>query len=212
MLTDEQKKAAERALFLRLPMFQNFEKERAFEDYKTAIAWIEKYNLPYRVSLEYLKQFDRSRGFIEINVNYPYPGYKVADLVHISPDNITLLDNLNMIPSEESLRQQIEEHNKKLRPWNLSTPEGRKKWRFYFAHFLGQADLQNYSSFDLFGKKEATSADMKRLDCWKALQADYHLSPDKYMNEEPRAADYDPKEYTQLEFIVDWDNNPAAGM
>ena len=214
MLTEEQKKAAERALYLRLPMFQNFEKEIAFENHKTAIEWIDKYNLPYRISLDYLKQYDHNKGFIHINPNYPYPGYKKADLVHVSPDNITLFDDLKMIASEESTRQQIEDHNKKLRPWDLSTAEGLSKWKYYFAHLLNAAQLNEYSDFDWWGKKNAPKEEQEKnqqkINFWKCLQYDYCTKPDNYMNEEPRAADYDLEEYTQLEFIVDWDNKKST--
>jgi len=206
MLTKEQEEKAKEALYLRLPMFQNFEKEIAFNNHKTAIEWIDKYNLPYRVSLNHLK--DMNPDYVSINPCYPFPGYNMADLIHLTPDDIAVLEDLTIIPTSPIIKQQIEEHNKKLIPWDLSTAAGLDKWKYYFAHFINGAQLNSFNMFDWFGVKigAPNEEQQKMIDFWLCLQADYHMHPDKYMQEEPLKANYNLDEYTHLGFVIDWDN------
>jgi len=216
MLTKEQEEKAREALYLRLPMFQNFEKEMAFNNHKTAIAWVNAYNLPYRISLDYLKAINADH--VRININYPFPGYRVADLIHLSPNEYMLHDpmkapdnkgryTLELTPIDEATKQRIEEHNKNLRPWDLSTAAGIEKWKYYFAHFFNVAQLNEYNSFDWFGVKAAPNEEQeKKINFWISLQADYQMNPDKYMQEEPLKANYNLDEYTELSFIPDKEN------
>lgn len=215
MMTEEQKRKAEIALSASL--YADFEKKIAFNNYLTAIEWIELYNLPYRVSLDYLKGYNKENGFVLINPCYPFPGYNVNDLIHLKPDEVTPHDpskkpnkdgsyDLCLTPINAETRQQIKEHNKKLRPWDLSTAAGLKQWEYYFAHFLNGADLNALDTFSLFGTKEAPKGATDKINYWKALQADYHMHTDKYMQDEPLLAAYDLEEYTILEFAIDWDN------
>lgn len=225
MLTEEQRKKAEEALnpFSKLPMLQNFEKEIAYNNHVTAIKWIEQYNLPYRISLNYLKEYDHRKGFIHINPNYPYPGYKKSDLIHLDPYNDCIpydpdkepdkngYYELFLSPKEEATRQQIREHNKTLRPWDLSTAAGLEKWKYYFAHLLNAVDLESFNSFDWFGIKAAAynKEQENKINFWKCLQADYYLHQDNFMQKEPIEADYDLDDYTNLEFVPDWKESAA---
>ena len=214
MLTEEQKKKAEEALLLQLPMFQDFEKQIAFKNHEEAIKWVSLYNLPYRVALNYIKDYDNRKGYVHINACYPAPGYCKADLIHLSPEEVDIDYYLNMTPKEEATRQQIQERCDKLRPWNLSTPEGIEQWKKYFAHFINAADFDRYNSFDWFGVKAAAYSQEQnnKISFWKCLHADYYLHRDDYMQEEPLQADYDLEQYTTNEFVVDWESSQNSAM
>lgn len=214
MLTEEQKQKAEEALLLQLPMFQDFEKEIAFRNHQEAIEWIDKYNLPYRIALNYIKGYDNTKGYVQINACYPAPGYCKDDLIHLSPDDINIDYQLNITPKDEATRQQIKECCDRLRPWNLSTAAGLEQWKRYFAHFLNAADIDSYNSFDWFGVKVAAYSQEQnnKINFWKCLHADYYLRQGDFMQEEPLQADYDLDQYTTLEFVVDWNSSPNNAM
>lgn len=216
MMTEEQRKKAEIALNTSFAF--DFEKKIAFDNHLKAIEWISIYNLPYRVSLDYLK--GSSREYVQINPCYPFPGYNVNDLIHLKPNEFTPHDpskppnkdgsyNLCLTPINAEVRQQIKEQCEKLRPWNLSTQEGKEKWKYYFAHFLNAIDLESYNSFDWFGVKVAayTEEQNKKINFWKCLQADFFIHPEDYLQEEPPYLPSYDYEYTHLEFIPDWDSN-----
>lgn len=198
--------------FYRLPMFESseqYKKEVAFKCHAWASKMIEVFNLPYRVLYDYFMEYGTEylKGYAAahngkiclLNRCYPLPGYEKSKLIGVSchadyiciqsgpfKDDLTSSNyDLRFSITDESINAEIEAKAAEQHQWNLSTAAGRKQWAYYFAHFLGKADLSNYSCLDLFGKKEATSADNKRLDCWKSLQADYHFKPDNYMKEEP---------------------------
>lgn len=220
MFTEEQRRKAEEALnpLNKLPMFQDFEKEIAFMNHQTAIDWIDTYNLPYRIGLNYLKEYSKQDGFVAINPNYPRPGYHVSDLIHLDPYNDCLAYDPDKSPDEQGrydlcitpkdidTRQKIKEHNKHLRPWDLETQEGIGKWKYYFAHFFNGYDLNAFNFFDWFGAKidAPNEVQQEKINFWKCLQADYYLKPDDFMQEEPQEADYDLDDYTLLEFVPDW--------
>lgn len=195
--------------FYLLPMFdtssEQYKKAKAFKCHVWASKMIEVFNLPYRVLYDYFIEYGTEylKGHISANNGkicllnrcYPMPGYEQSKLIGVSCNSDDI--NIQSGPFEDDITSsdcdfrvsifnaEIEARAAQQHQWDLLTAAGRKQWAYFFAHFLNNADLKNYSTFDLFGKKEATSADMKRLDCWQSLQADYHLSPYKYMNEEP---------------------------
>jgi len=218
MFTAEQREKAEKAL-RNNSVIDSFEKEIAFANHTTALEWVDTYNLPYRIALNHIKTPDKEH--VSINPCYPFPGYKKSDLIHVPIDDCLMynpeeppreengktLHYLNMTPKEADTRQQIAEHNKALRPWDLSTQEGKRKWEYYFAHFLSGADLQTYQCFDYFGRRTAAKGDTDRINYWKSLQADYHLSPDRYMKAGPLLTDYNLEEYTHWYFICDWNES-----
>lgn len=199
--------------YYRLPMLdtssEQYKKEKAFKCHVWASKMIEVFNLPYRVLYDYFMEYGTEylKGYISANNGkicllnrcYPLPGYEKSKLIGVScqadyidiqsgpfKDDLTSSNyDLRFSITDESINAEIEAKAAEQHQWDLSTAAGRKQWAYYFAHFLGKADLSNYSCLDLFGKKEATSADNKRLDCWKSLQADYHFNPDNYMKEEP---------------------------
>lgn len=199
--------------YYRLPMLdtssEQYKKEKAFKCHVWACKMIEAFNLPYRVLYDYFMEYGTEylKGYISANNGkicllnrcYPLPGYEKSKLIGVSchadyigiqsgpfKDDLTSSNyDLRFSITDESINAEIEAKAAEQHQWDLSTQEGFEKWKYFFAHFLGKADLSNYSCLDLFGKKEATSADNKRLDCWKSLQADYHFNPDNYMKEEP---------------------------
>jgi hypothetical protein len=221
MLTKEQEAKARIALGLSESLKDNFEKEIAFDNHLKAVSWVEKYNLPYRLSLNYLKAYDRQYGVVAINPCYPMPGYPKAKLIHLKPDEILLYNPedkptpdgkyyLNLTPADESTRQRIAENNKTFAPWDLSTAAGRKQWEYYFAHFFYHVDFPKYRTFDYFGRTQRAKGDTERIEYWKMLQADIHISPERFMESDPLLSEYNEADYTELPFIPDWEE-PGSG-
>lgn len=214
--------------FYRLPMFgtssEQYKKAKAFKCHVWASKLIEVFNLPYRVLYDYLMEYGTEylKGHISANNGkicllnrcYPMPGYEQSKLVGVSchadyiniqsgpfEDDLTSSNyDFRVSIFDELINAEIETKAAEQHIWDLSTAAGRKQWAYYFAHFLNNADLKNYSCFDLFGKKEATNADLKRFDCWKSLQTDYYVSPDEYMNEEPPYLPEYENKYTLWKF------------
>lgn len=228
-MTEEQKRQAEIALSNSSNSFlMTFEQKIAFSNHLEAIEWIDTYNLPYRISFDYLKAWDRSKGYVEINPCYPMPGYRVDDLIHLKPNEFTPHDpskppnkdgsySLCLTPINPEVRQQVKEVCYKLRPWNLETAAGRKKWEYEFAHFLGLAQLNAFNYFDWFGIKEApdevtANKNQQKIDYWLNLQADYLNNKGNYRQEEPPYLPSYEAEYTLLQFVPIWDNNGKDGM
>ncbi len=157
----------------------------------------------------YLKGYEAAckDGIVLINPLYPKPGYYRADLVcvdwyidnhyNLNPliriipgpfkDNLTSskFDLRTYIQEGSELREKIDKKAAEQETWNLSTAAGRKVWEHEFAHFLNAADFDNYSTFDWWGKKQAPEEAEERINYWKSLQADYHLHPEEYRQEEP---------------------------
>lgn len=157
----------------------------------------------------YLKGYSAAckDGIVLINPLYPKPGYYQADLVgvdwyidnhyNLNPlvriipgpfkDDLTSskFDLRTYIQEGSELREKIDKKAAEQETWNLSTAAGRKKWEYEFAHFLNAADLENYSCFDWWGKKQAPNEAEERINYWKSLQADYYKHPENYRQEEP---------------------------
>ena len=208
------------ALSLSESFADKFDKEIAFSNHLKAVEWVEKYNLPYRISLDYLKNY--SKQYVHINPCYPYPGYPIAKLMHLRQDEFSLHDpadtptengyQLNLTPIEPSKRQQINDICNQLRPWDLSTVAGRKQWEYYFAHFFYTANFDDYKTFDYFGRTQRENGDNDKIAYWKLLQAGVHITPERYMEEEPLAKDYDLTEYSLMKFVPDWEVMPMMEM
>ena len=166
----------------------------------------------------YLKGYSAAckDGIVLINPLYPKPGYYQADLVgvdwyidshyNLNPlvriipgpfkDDLTSskFDLRTYIQEGSELREKIDKKATEQITWDLSTAAGRKVWEHEFAHFLNAADFDNYSTFDWWGKKEAPKEAEERINYWKSFQADYHMNPNKYRQEEPTCDN--PEEYT----------------
>lgn len=188
---------------------EKYRKENAFKCHVWACKMIEVFNLPYRVlydyfmehGTEYLKGYQAAHNdkICLLNRCYPLPGYEESKLIGISchsnflelqvgpyKDDLTSSNyDLRFVITDESINSEIEAKAAEQHPWDLSTREGLNKWKYYFAHFLSNADLMTFSCLNLFGKKEATKEDYQRLECWLSVQADYHMNPDNFMQEEP---------------------------
>lgn len=210
MLSKEQEEKAMHVLTQKT-MLDNFEKEIAFRNFYKALFAVNVYNLPYRIILDYLKNYDKQRGKVELNPCYPAPGYLkekllVLPLEDVSIENSPTTNDLNITVISSAKRQQIDKHNRSLRDWNLDTKNGIKQWEYYFAHFLKDADLNQYSTFDYFGRNESKQADQEKINQWKILQKHFRETPTNYMIEEPNCSDYDLSKYTLQEFIIAWSN------
>lgn len=221
MLTEEQREKAKEALFVRSAIY-DFEKKLAFWNHQEAVKMIDTYNLPYRVALDYIKG-PKQEGFVKINPCYPLPGYYRDDLIRLKPYEYTLHDtssppnedgsySLCLTPINDDTRARIKDLCYNLRTWNLSTAAGRKKWEYEFAHFLNAADFDNYSCFDYWGSRTEPEGAAERINYWKCLQADYHMHPNNYRQEEPPYLSSYDTDYTLLEFIPIRDDNDNDGM
>lgn len=166
----------------------------------------------------YLKGYNAAckDGIVLINPLYPKPGYYQAVLVGVDwyiDNHYTLNPLVRIIPGPfkddltsskydlrtyiqegSELREKIDKKAAEQITWNLTTAAGRKEWEKQFAHFLNAADFDNYSTFDWWGKKQAPEEAEERINYWKSLQADYHLHPEEYRQEEPTCNN--PEEYT----------------
>lgn len=209
-MTEEQRNKARAALLYK--KLDDFEKSIALDRHFEAIQWIDLYNLPYRIALDYLK--GSSPDYVRINPCYPFPGYCKDDLIHLTPNDVDIAQDLTTTPKDKATKKQIKELCAKLRPWNLSTAAGIEQWKKYFAHFINAADFDSYTSFDWFGAKVAaySQEQNKKINFWKCLHADYHLHPEDYLQEELLKADYDLEKYTTNEFIIDWNTSPNSAM
>lgn len=205
-MTEEQRQKVKAALLYK--HLEAFEQSMALDRHYKAIEWITAYNLPYRINLEYLK--GSSRDYVQINPCYPAPGYCIDDLIALKPGEVDISYDLDITPKDEATRQKIKECCDKLRPWDLSTAAGRKKWEYEFAHFLNAAQLNTFTYFDWFGVKSAPPKEQEKnqqkIYYWLNLQADYQMNPGNYRQEEPLRKDYEDN-YTTNEFIIDWDGS-----
>lgn len=190
MLTQEQAHAASLAL---LP---DLEKYKAFRQYKQACKGMEKYGLPFRVYLDYLKrpytELAGNQRYIKINPLYPKAGYKTDELLSVCPDDFIPRDAENITLDEnaypfENLKPEIQKEIAKridpVRVWK----QYDKKWERYFLHFLKGYDFRNFTEFDFYGVNgEHTDEDIQLLKgVYSRLQHEYERNPNEYMNDEP---------------------------
>ena len=139
---------------------------------------------------------------------YPSPGYEIKKLKGIRlskkaelvsgpfPEDIESTRWHCKLVVHGSLADEINEKAAEQYQWDLSTPEGIKKWQYYFAHFLDMAELEEYNTFDYFGRRESIKGDIERINAWKWLRADYQLCKDKYLQEEPKIKKSDRFKFT----------------
>lgn len=206
-------KLSEEGFDYKLPVLdtssEQYKKEKAFRCHVWACNMIEVFNLPYKVlydyfmehGTEYLKDYQAAHNekICLLNRCYPLPGYEHSKLIGVSchadyiniqsgpfKDDLTSSKfDFRVVITDESINAEIEAKAAEQHPWDLSTREGFKKWKYYFAHFIGNTDLTTYSCLNLFGKKEAKKEDNQRLECWLSVQADFHMNPENFMQEEP---------------------------
>lgn len=148
---------------------------------------------------------------------YPRPGYEIKKLKGIKlSKNAELvkgpfLDDVNStkwhtkLVLHGSLAVEVKSKAAEQFLWNLDTSEGISRWEYYFAHFLNTAELEEYNTFDYFGRRESLKGDIDKINHWKWLRADYQLCPDKYLQQEPKMKKSDRFKFTlwQTYFIQD---------
>lgn len=193
-MTPEQVQKAELAILRQ--KLANIEKMTAYKQHLKAVSWVDTYNLPYRVALDYIKQHGEGGGIVYINRCYPLPGYPINGLIEVYGEDLT--DN----EPNEDLRQRIEENNKQFHTWDLKTKAGLKEWEKQFAHFLAGYDVLGMTNFDITGDAKADpEAAESRKKYYVKLQQQYKKNPDAFRTSEPEYKPEYAEQYTTNEFI-----------
>lgn len=197
--------------------FREFERKVAYERHLKACAWVDTYNLPYRVSMDYMKRYGHHSGVVLINPCYPLPGYPAAELLTLSHDDLdtdnpdvyrieqgrrVYLMKLFDTPKEE-VRQRVEQHNKRFRPWDLDTDDGRRVWELEFAHFLTGYDIDAFSMFDMFGRMDADETALRaRKRYYKGVLDRFNSGNGAYRTSEPPYLPGYEEQYTAQEYLI----------
>lgn len=215
MIDDRNHKAVVALMNLRTDQLK---RSHAYKMHQKACKWVHKYNLPWRVSMDYLKRFDLTSGVVLINECYPLPGYPITELIHITladiannPACIEILPDgkkklkpqaLDTLPPD--LADVIEEHNRKYRPWDLETAAGRDSWEREFAHFLDNYDFDSFSCWEMFGTSDLPESELyARKRYYKDVLQRYRSAKSSYRaNEPPYLAEY-ADTYTTRKYFVD---------
>ncbi len=192
MLTQEQAHAASLAL---LP---DLEKYNAFRQYKQACKGMDRYGLPFRVYLDYLKRpntkIPGNQCHVKINPLYPNAGYRTDEVLSVCPDDFIPRDtetdsaswdesNYTFEDLKPEMQKEITKRIDPVRVWK----QYDKNWEYYFLHFLKGYDIQTFTEFDFYGVHgEHTHEDIQLLkSVYERLQRVYERSPHDYMNDEP---------------------------
>lgn len=213
MLTPEQKEKAQMALIDKVT--DDLYKSLALRNHNAAVEWVEIYNLPYRVSLDYLKSYSVSSDIVKINRCYPLAGYPVDKILTIGFDDLDL-DNPDLYKLDDKgmrvysmelfhtpkpdVMEVIEKHNRQFHTWEV----GDAVWEYEFIHFLDGYHIDEFSSFDMFGRK---GVDEDRLNERKRyfveLQDKYMHDKSRYRSEEPKKTPEDASIYTEWKFHLE---------
>ena len=215
-MTPEQRKAAQALFPSNLISIETLEKAHALEMHRKACKWVTKYNLPYRVSMDYLKRYDHTSGIVLINECYPAAGYKRSDLLPVTvseldydnPALFTVNENGERVYSldvfktpKPAVMARIEEHNRQFRTWDTETAAGLEAWEHEFAHFLEGYDFDRFTPFDMIGQGNMPADELNaRKAYYKAIQARFEGNKSAYRTEEPPAVE--GTEYTTDKFIL----------
>ena len=219
MMTPEQEQKARAALMEKA--LDDFKKGNAFERHQKACKWVFEFNLPYRVSLDYLKRYKAADGVVMINRCYPLPGYPAAalltltpgeldeqnpDTYKVDPDGRKVLNMKIFDTPLQNIEEKIQENLRQFWTWDLETPEGLQAWELEFAHFLDGYDIDSFTAFDMFGRPDADeNALYERKRYYKGVLDRFKHSKNAYrQNEPPYLPEYAEK-YTDKRFILKWD-------
>lgn len=176
-------------------------KQEAFERHKKACRWVTKYNLPYRVSLDYLKQYNSDSGIVLINRAYPLPGLPAAGLLTMTLEEA----------ESAAGRERIEKNNEQYYTWNLETAAGVKVWEREFTHFLIGYDVSNFTMFDMFGRTDLTVEALEdRKRYYIGLQERFKSDIGQFRTQEPPYLPEYREQYTDDEYIRRWTEEEAA--
>lgn len=212
MYTEEQGRQA-----LLHKMMLDFQKQVALDNHKHAIEWIEQYNLPYRISLDYHKN-EHDIFDVGINPFYPLPKVPIEGEWHYKTDtNYTDTEWFDMItrPTGEisqdgktmveiytplEIQALIDEKQKPYKLWDLNTEQGKEQWLYYFAVFiLPYADkIPTWSCFDVFGDNKHTQQEVEERKQYYLDLIDYcKHNPTKYQHEvqQKQLSDYDKYDF-----------------
>lgn len=148
--------------------------------HRVACEWVELYNLPYRISLDYFKR-DNDIMSVPINPYYPLPGIPKEYVWHYDTDGgysraewFSILstptgeidDNGKPIMTlciPDYIRQQQEEKARPCKQWDLNTAAGRQQWLYYFMVFIMPYadDIPHWKAFDMWGDTKHTEQELK---------------------------------------------------
>lgn len=215
MLTDEQRMKAEVAL---LPNMEDLEKMQAYERHEKALGCMDRYGLPYRAYIDYLKRWDSmsiyERGnTVKINRMYPLCGYPVDKIPTFTTDDLRQemqADANGRIPlpfSWETLTDDAQVKattaTEKLLPWQPLDD----KWKYYFLHFLTGYDFATFTEFDFYGTQgEREQGEISLLrKTFARWQKEYDANPTAYMQEEPTTTPAEKANYTEYPYNILWD-------
>jgi len=210
MLTDTQRHKAQMKILEQELI--DIKKHNAMLNHIKARHFWERFKLPYRVCLDYLKR-PKEPGEVELNDCYPFPGYPKDKLISVhfpsdfakqednlySLNGIYELDNLN-----DNIREQIKEYNKQFYPGCVLSDNDYEYIRLMVGY-----DLTKFSEFDWFGKKGVVNhiADIGcMVQVYTKMVEDYEKEVADNPNKYPRHI-YTPKEleqYTTHPFNVIW--------
>lgn len=224
MLSKEQEQKAGIALLNK--QFDNIKKAHALRNHETAKQWVGKYGLPYRVALDFIKNYNKESGHPYINECYPLPGYKKSEvLIFVYPNDFDteprpedfcqyqgerclsfdgITNIMNRLKPDKDI--QAREHANKYRKWKEPhTPE----WEKCFAHLLQGYDFDKFSEFDLFGTNgEYCINDIELLrNIYNRILADYLKNTKEYVNKEPVYTPEELTQYTDYYFIKAWEKD-----
>ena len=222
MLTDEQKWKAQIALLPRVEDLERaHEKEHALELHKQACTGMELYGLPYRVYLDYLKNWDNNGMIYEerltyvlINPCYPDEGYPLDKVKRVTPDDIDeskLTPHILPFDSIDTLKKQVQNEIirdviEPLRKWKILDDN----WKRYFSHFLVGYDFESFTEFDFSGttgKMTPNDLGLLRNIYARVLKEYEDRVLDGYLTEEPRTTKERRKQYTDKPYRVLWDRD-----
>ena len=220
-MTEKQREKAIQALLEKREA--DLQRQHAYKVRQKALKWIKKYNLPYRVSVDYLKKYGLNSGIVLINRCYPLPGYPRADLLTITPDDLnrdleTLFTQepgkllkydmkLFRTPKPE-VKERIEQHNRQFHTWDLETDTGLESWEHEFAHFIVPYDIDSFTVFDMFGTVDASeNALYARKRYFKGIIDRFNSANGAYRASEPPYLPEYADKYTTNTFVLDFETD-----
>lgn len=203
---------------------EELDKSWALQCHRTALEWVKRYNLPYKICKQYIGHPENHAGVVQINPCYPMPGYPVKDLLTFSledldsenPEYYTTEEEgkhageriynwryFDEMPLPRALADRVEEHNRQFMTWDLQTDAGRKEWERQFAHFLEGYDIDSFSAWDMFGDPHAAeNALEEKKRYYRGILLRFRTSKEAYRATDPVYLEEYADEYTDRAYLI----------